>query len=267
MSLKSNDIQTKLKGATRHQPVTVYGKILAKDTPQQHILIDKIELGERWDPKVKFQYNNQPRIADLNKHLKEKTEILGTVHALLHEGKVLLVNYGGHAIPVHIQDPQLTKDLWSSDKIRLRFQVRNHSEGPPHLSLHSEKGVAPIEVIESMTKINGKERQIEGALVWFPKSPATAIEVWGIEEKDTNGVSRIYALFNFEDEKDLQKIDTLLRDAWNKKKEGFISRAGTSFYHPNIRLQLKGTVNQFARNQGNAVIDLKSEDIKLLPSK
>lgn len=260
--IPANDaIRAKLHETARHQAVTIHGKILSKATPQRHVLVEEIQVGDKWDPKFTFQYKEQPRITDLTKHLKEKKEILCTVHALLHGGKVLVVNYQGHIVPVYVEDPKWTKDLWTTDKIRLRFEVRDHQGGPPHVSLRDEKDIVPVEVIESIVALKEKERQVEGSLVWFPKTPVTTFEVWGIQEKDSNGLSRIYALFNSEDKKELQKIDALLRNAWNGEKEGFVRRS-TSFYNTNVQLRVHGVVTQFSPNQGNPVIELRSQDIE-----
>ena len=273
--IPANDtIKSELKKTDRNQVVTIYGDIVGKgtpETPQQHVIVKKIERGEIWepkisdDPKVILEYARESRIPDLAKHLKERKEINCSVHALLHEGKVLIVNYGGHIIPVHVKDPQWTKDLWSTDKIRLRLQVRNHEQGPPHISLRDEKDIAPVKVLEGITSIQGKERNVKGSLVLFPKSPLLSVDVWGVQEKDpVSGLTRVYSLYNFNDEKDSQKIDEIMRAAWYKQKKGFIQYS-SSFYHPEIRVEISGIVNQLVRNQRNPILEIKSSDIKLLP--
>ena len=262
---KNNDIKTKLQNTMRHQGVIIFGKVVDKGTLQKHILVSKVEPGEQWNPKVNFQYKDQGRIPGLAKHLQGKKEILCSVHALLHEGEVLVVNYSGHNIPVYVEDPKLTKDLWSNDKLQLKFELREHLQGPPHFYLKNEKDSFPIRVLDSMSKLQGQERKIEGALVWFPKSPGSDIrELWGIEEKDSNGLSRIYALFNLNDEAELKKIDSVLRDAWNKQQDGFI-RQSSSFYNPKIQISVTGVINQFFRNQRNPVLDVEAKNIKVLP--
>ncbi len=264
---KNNDVKTKLQNTTRHQAVTIFGTVVDKGTLQKHILVTNIEPGEKWEPKVKFGYKDQGRIPELAKHLQGKKEIVASVHALLHGGEVLVVNYKGHNIPVYVEDPKWTKDLWSNDRLKLQIELQDHAKGPPHLYLRSEKKeVSPIRVLESMSALQGKEKKVEGALVWFPKSPGSDVqELWGIEDKDpVSGISRVYALFNLSDENELKKIDSVLRDAWNKKQDGFI-RQSSSFYHPEIRISVEGTINQFFRNQRNPVIDVEAKNIKVLP--
>ena len=270
---ENDKVKAELTKIARNQIVTIYGDTVGKGTPQQHVIVKKIEAGELWnpkisdDPKIILEHTKEKRIPDLAKHLKERKEIDCSVHALLHGGKVLIVNYGGHTIPVHVKEgeTQWTKDLWSTDKIRLRFKVRNHEQGPPHVSLRDEEGIAPVKSLESVITIQGKERNVKGSLVLFPKSPLLSIDIWGIQEKDpVSGLTRVYSLFNFNDEKDAQKIDETLRAAWYKQRKGFIQYS-SSFYHPNIRLEINGTVNQLVRNQRNPILEIKSSDIKLLP--
>ena len=265
-------INAELKKIARNQIVTIYGNTAGKGTPQQHVIVKKIEAGEVWnpkisdDPKITLEYSKEPRTPELAKHLKEKKEIDCSVHALLHEGKVLIVNYGGHIIPVHVKekDTRWTKDLWSTDKIRLRLAVRNHEQGPPHVSLRDEKDIAPVKVLESITEIQGKERKVKGSLVLFPKSPLLNIDIWGVQEKDpVSGLTRVYSLYNFNNEKDAQKIDEVMRAAWYKQRKGFIQYS-SSFYHPEIRIEISGTVNQLVRNQRNPILEIKSRDIKFL---
>lgn len=263
---ENEDIQKGLDAASRHQSLTIWGKILKKASPQRHILVSRIEKGDPWDPEVGFRSVPQSRLENLSEHLKGKSEILCSVHACLHDGRVLVVKYGGWQIPVHVEPSHTrwTKDLWSSDHIKLRYVPREHQKGSPHLSLKVEGETAPVEVIDSIQALNNKNVQLTGMLVWFPKSPVTAIEAWGIEERHENGISRFYALWNSEDKEDLQKIDALLRKAWTTKKDGFLRRS-TSFYHPEIRIRVSGTVMQQAQNQGNPVLNVQSMNLQLLP--
>ncbi len=262
---KNKDIRTKLEKTTRHQEVTIFGKAVGKGTPQKHILLENIEPGETWDPKVTFQYKDQPRIPELAKHLEEKKEIVCSVHAVLHGGKVLVVNYEGHNIPVYVEEQKLTQDLRSNDILKLQIKTREHKKGPPHLSLHSENGAVPITVIDSMSKLQDKEKEVKGALVWFSLSPGSDIrELWGVEEKRSNNEpSRFFAIYS-DDDNVLDKIDSMLRKAWNKEKTGFI-RQTSSFYNPNIQVSVKGVVKHFFRNQRNPVIMVEPKDIKFLP--
>ena len=261
--LKDRSIQAQLNQTARHQVVTIFGKLLNKGTLQQHVLVEKVELGEKWDPKVNFKYTDQVRLPNLEKHLREKKEIDCIVHAVLKGGESLIVNYMGHVIPVYVQDTKRTKDLWSSDKIRLRFNIQDHKQGPLHLSLRTENDVAPITVFDDIKSLKGQKIKKEGILVFFPKSPFTTSEIWGLEETDKPGTpSRVYALYNSESKEELDKIYTTLSTAWANSNSGFIRRS-SSFSNPNLPITVEGTVTQFGQNQGNPVIEVKFENIKI----
>lgn len=264
----NNKIKTKLETTARHQSVIIKGELLNKGTPQQHILLEDIKRGEKWKPEVAFKYTNPKYYSpeELKENLKDKNEINCVVHAVLHGGKVLIVNHNENVIPVHVTDPKWTKDLRSSDKIKLRYKIREHDQGPLHLSLRTEKDIAPIEVIDSILKLSdSKEKyKLEGSLVWFPKSPVLIRDVWGLRVKDSNGLVRTYSLYNLRDKEDVEKISTTLKEAWQKKNDGFVF-SSSYFYHPDIKIEVTGDIVHFVQNQRNPLIDLDSKDIKVLP--
>jgi len=186
------------------------------------------------------------------------------VHAVLHDGKVIIVNNQENVIPVHVNDPKWTKSLRSSDKIKLRYSVREHDQGPPHLSLRTENNVDPVEVLDSILKLSKKgEVKLEGSLVLFPKSPLLTHDVYGLRVKDSRGLVRTFSLHNLRDEEDVKKINSILKEIWDKKKEGFI-RTTSFFYNPDIRIEVTGNVNHFAQNQRNPLFDMDSKNIRLL---
>lgn len=265
---QNDEIRSKLEKITRHQAVTINGKLLKKGTPQQHILVEAINPGTVWNPKVPFKYTKEPYFTpeELKKELEEKKEINCVVHAVLHDGKVLIINYQGGVIPVHVNDPKWTKDLRSSDKIKLRYKVRDHEHGPPHISLRIENNIPPVQVIDAILPLSdSKEKyKLEGSLVWFPKSPILTREVWGLRVVDSNGLVRTFSLHNLRDKQDVQKIDAIFQKAWQKKNNGFI-RSSSFFYHPSIKVEVTGDIIHFVPNQRNPLIDLDSKDIKLLP--
>lgn len=266
----NDDIKTKLQKISRHQSVTIKGTLEEKGTLQKHILLQDIKLGEAWSPKITFKYTNQPYSPpeQLKKELEGKKDINCIVHAVLHGGKVLIVNHKGDVLPVYVTNPKWTKDLRSSDKINLRYKIRKHSEGPLHLSLCIEDNIPPIKVLDAILPLSESKEKFEltGSLVWFPISPILTRETWGIKVKDQNGLERTYSLFNLrdEDDVDIKKIDDILRKEWNKKTEGFI-RSSSFFHHPQIKIEVTGKVNHFAVNQRNPLVDLDSKDIKILP--
>lgn len=264
----NDDIKAKLQKTSRHQSVTIKGTLQEKGTLQKHILLEDIKLGKVWNPEIKFKYTNQPYSSpeELKKQLEEKKDINCVVHAVLHDGKVLIVNHKGDVIPVHITDPKWTKDLRSSDQINLRYKIRPHTEGPLHVSLKIEDNIPPIKVLDAILPLtkNKEKVTLQGSLVWFPKSPILTRETYGIRVKGSNGLERTFSLFNLTDAKDADKINKILQAAWDKKTEGFI-RSTSLFYHPEIKIKVSGRVNHFAVNQRNPLVDLDSQDIKILP--
>ncbi len=263
----NNDIKTKLQKISRHQAVTIKGTVDDKGTPQKHIVVEEIKLGEVWNPKIDFKYTSQPYSTpnQLKKQLEGKTNIDCVVHAVLHSGKVLIVNYKGDVIPVHVTDPKWTKDLRSSDQINLRYTIRPHSEGPLHVSLRTGGNVSPVKVLDAILPLTKSKEKVtlQGSLVWFPVSPILTTETWGIKVKSQNGLERTYSLYNLRNKDDIKNLDEVLRAEWKKKTEGFI-RSSSLFHHPQIKIEVTGKVNHFDVNQKNPLVDLDSKDIKIL---
>lgn len=259
---EEEDVRKKLTATKRHQAVTIWGRLAKKDTPQEHIVVTRIDLGAQWKPEVSFRSVPAPRVKDLAEHLKGKTEILCLVHAVLHRGKVLVVEYGGWPIPVKIDEKQVqwTKDLWTSDRILLRFADRKHTKGPLHLSLMEEKGRAPIRMLDSLEKANGQKRMVEGVLRWYPKGPFTE-EIWAVDEKDATGIPRTYFLFA-EEEGHQKEIDRVLRKAWNHHAKGFLA-ASSSFSHPHIRIRVTGVI-MTSRGQGNPALVVLPQEVRVV---
>ncbi|MBI3308028.1 MAG: hypothetical protein HYZ79_01475, partial [Candidatus Melainabacteria bacterium] len=48
---KNDDVRSNLQKATRHQEIKINGQVVKKGTPQQHVSVEKVELGKAWDPK------------------------------------------------------------------------------------------------------------------------------------------------------------------------------------------------------------------------
>lgn len=266
---KNDDVKKKIESLSRHQVVTIFGKLSPKGTPQQHIVVDDLKAEKPWEPKVTFKYKDQPyrSVEDLKTKLEGKSEINCEVHANLQDGKVLIVNYDGDVLPVHVTDPKCTNGLRSSDKIALRYTVRQHAEGPIHLALKNEGDKPPIKVLESILPFSESTDKFtkKGNLVWFPPSPLINREegVWGLEEKDSNGLKRTYSLFNLRNTDDVENINKLLKAEWDKKTDGFI-RSTSRFIHPEIHIEVFGDIMHFTINQRNPLIDLDSKDIKIL---
>lgn len=256
------DVREKLVATKRHQEVTIWGKLSKKDTPQEHIVVTRIDLGPQWKPEVSFRSGPAPRVENLAVHLQRKMEIPCLVHAVLYGGRVLVVEYGGWPIPVKIDEEQVqwTKGLWTSDRILLRFADRKHTKGPLHLSLLEEKGKAPIRILDSLERANGQKRTVEGVLRWYPKGPFTE-EIWAVDEIDATGIPRTYFLFA-EEEGHQKEIDRVLRKAWNHRAKGFLA-ASSSFSHPRIRIRVTGVV-MTSRGQGNPALVVLPQDVRVV---
>lgn len=278
-------VRSDLAKGIRGQKLKVWGNLIAKATPQRHILVRKVELGEKWDPKVDFEFEDYPAkpIEKLSEELEKKVEVVGIVHAVLHDGKVVVIEIDGNKKPLRVNDPSFTKDLYRDDVVKVRYLLQSRPlQEPKHMVLDTSdpEKKKPVEVLDSIGDLNGvvldgsdpEKKQIEGNLVWFPKSPFASRDVWGVRQMDVGqkGIDRFLAVINFADEEERKKVEEKCRKLWDEekalKRKGFVRRGdGSSFFNRNIRIRInKGTVHVFSRNQGNPILDLKAEDIEVM---
>jgi hypothetical protein len=251
----------------RHQAATIKGKLTAYGNSQPHVVVESVEPGEPWEPGIRATVPS-PKRPDVEKELRKRRKISALVHTSTDDGSVLDIEYRDQVVPVQVPpDPALRKQvgaLFRGDVVELRYQIAPHPERPMHLLLVSEDKATPaLTVVDSLHALHDQERTREGNLVMFPLSPVLRRTIYGIEVKGKDGLNRYLTLFNFNDANDQEKIDQLLRSAWNAEPNQVID-ARNKFINLGVKVRASGKISNPARNQANATLVTRSDQIEIV---
>lgn len=264
----ANDtVAQRLTEIKRHDAVTIKGSFIDNQAPIRHIQLDDLQISKSYvADEVAPKRTATTRIPeDLPDQGQERRQLIGKVHAVADDGRTLVIEYGDAVVPVFVPTPNLTKDLYRNDKIRISFVLPKRPPRPQHLWLDTASP-KPLEVLERVADGNGKPFEAEGALVRYPKSPQISVDVYALQVTDADNVSRDYTLLNF-DPKIFTAIREKLAKAWTSRPaQGVDGR--NKLVNSAIRVRAKGTFNLIARNQANGQILLASPDdltITMLP--
>jgi len=259
------DVARRLAEVKRHDALRIKGAFIENAAPLRHILL--------LDFTVVSTYSHDetpaPRmpVARIPADLVGRRDLIGKVHAVANDGRILVIEYQDAVIPVFVRNPGLTAALYRNDKIRLAFEIPARPARPTHLWLDTAQA-QPLQVLERLLDRHGKPFEAEGALVRFPQSPQIIFDVFAVQVADADGVSREYTLLNPDSEAIFKAIRDKLGAAWAARKGQAID-GRNKLVNPMIRVRARGTFNLIDRNQANAQILLRSPDdltITMLPS-
>ena len=256
-SLLPKDSKTRetVSQLNRHDLVCVRGELIANPSPQQHITLSSVRVIEPWQQPEGFEpYQRQ---ADLPSELQEQTSLIGKVHAIGEDGKVLVVEYQDGVIPIFVTATEYTQGLYRGDIVKLTYQIQSHPNRPIHLQLDTTVE-QPLEVLDAIATWNGQPQTLTGNLVKFPQSPQLKFDVYGMEV-DTQGIKRYFTLINFEDMAEFEKIRQKLAKIWDENAETAIA-GRNMLINPEVTIEAEGIANIVSTEQANPQILLDSAD-------
>lgn len=256
----ANDaVAQRLAQINRHDAVSIKGAFIDNRAPIHHIRLDDFVLTKSYAAdEVAPKYQRKTRIPDdLPEAGQAQRHLIGKVHAVADDGRILVIEYGDAVVPVFVPSPRLTEGLFRNDKVRVGFILPQKPPRPQHLWLDTAQA-KPLEVLERLSDRHGKPFEAEGALVRYPKSPQLTSEVYAVQVVDADNVSRDYTLLNL-DPAIFKAIRAKLAAAW-KARPGQGVDGRNKLVNQSIRVHAKGTFNLVARNQANAQILLASPD-------
>lgn len=259
---ESEELVQKLSALRRHDQVWIKGQIIENRAPLAHILVAELEVRERWDTeRPPYSYD-----AQLPEELLARNEAAFRVHAVVNEGRVLVLEYKDSIVPVFVSQPQQTASLHRGDKIRLRYVVRAYPDRPTHLQ--PDPAVAqPLTVERSILEGHGTPVTREGYLVLFPKSPQIAFDVYALQEVDSDGLTLEYTLVNFDDVGTFRAIREKLAAFWNAHADRSVV-GRNKLVNRALRVRATGLLNVQDQNQANPQILLSNPDavsVELVP--
>ncbi len=258
MSLVSFDpaILRQLATFSRNDEVLVKGSFMNNPSPQKHIQVSSISMVKKFEPAYPVApYQYQARIPDELLHLSRATVL---VHAVGGDGKILVVEYKDQIVPIYVTKPELTQGLYRNDVIDVAIKIQATPNRPTHLNV-VDTDPAPLKVVDSIRALHGKPAAVTGALILFPKSPEIKTNVFAVEQKLDNGLTRQFTLTNMSDMNVFMQILNKLQAAWDKYPGTYVNgrnkRVSTK-----IQVKATGTFNEVDPSQANAQIFLDSAD-------
>lgn len=257
------EVLAALPDLRRHDAIRIRGQIITNGAPIPHIYVSELEVLAPWsDGSDLPPYQQQTKIPEA---LQGLSEIIVRVHAVMDQGRTLVVEYGDAIIPVFVTDTAVSKDLWRNDKILLRFVLKSSPQRPAHL-LPAARPDA-IVVLERINAGHGLPTVRSGELVKFSKTPQVGLEVFAISQLDADGVRREFTLVNLEDPTVWAAIAAKAGKAWDEARATAV-RDRSKLRNPKLWVTASGVLNEVAAEQGNPQVLLASEDdftITVLP--
>jgi hypothetical protein len=246
-------IQDTLNQLNRHDLVCVRGDLITNPSPQKHIALNSIKIIEPWaQPEVApYQRTGIPE------ELKKQTSLIGKVHAIGEDGKILVVGYKDAVLPIYVSATEYTQDLYRGDIIKLAYQIQQYPQKPVHLQLDTTVQ-QPIKVIDAIAAWNGQSKTLTGNLVKFPQSPQLKFDVYAMEV-DTRGIKRYFTLINFENMAEFEKIRQKLAKIWDDNEATVIS-GRNMLINPQVTIEATGLANIISPEQANPQILLDSAE-------
>ena len=252
-----------LNQANRHDLVCIQGKILPNPSPQKHIKLNSIRILESWKQPEGFN-SYEREIADIPERLKHQTSLIGEVHAIGNQGKILVMGYQDSVIPIFVEQTKYTQNLYRGDIVELNYKIQSYPQQPSHLQLDTTTA-KPIKVIDAIAAWHNQPKALSGSLVKFPQSPQLKFDVYAMEV-DTQGIKRYFTLINFEDMNKFTAIRQKLAKIWDDNAD--TAQSGRNkLINPTVQIQAKGLANIISTEQANPQILLDSaEDVEQVDS-
>jgi hypothetical protein len=258
-------LMTDLLKLKRHQKVKVFGEFVSNGAPLKHLNISKFELLKDYVSELDSSpYSYKASAEDV----KQKTELIGRVHATDQNGKVLVIEYRDLVFPVFVsteKDIEIVNQLYRGDKIKLEYKPMVHPGAPLHLKAQAKTAGQPsLEILEEILDWNAKPVTLEGYLVRFPKSPQIKFDVFALLFEDKEGSNIQFTLVNFTDQEAFQKLREKLEAAWvlNPSK---IENGRNKWIHKGVKVKAKGLGNVQSKAQANPQILIeKVEDLEVI---
>jgi hypothetical protein len=174
---------------------------------------------------------------------------------------MIVCEYKDAVVPV-VGIPGKANNLYRGDKVKIRFKIQSHPRRPSHLVL-DETAEKPVEVMERLVDLHGRETCVEGTLVKFPKSPEVSFDVFALQRTDSDFVTLDYTLVNFENVELFKAIREKAAAAWDQHPET-VTNGRNKLHNPRLNVKACGTLNVVSPSQANPqVVINKIEDLTL----
>ncbi|MCM8537896.1 MAG: hypothetical protein NE334_18280 [Lentisphaeraceae bacterium] len=266
ISPTSSSIYQQFSTLNRGDRVLIKGKV-NKNRGQAHIEVSQLTKTKKYDPKIEHTAGQYFPKTQLPGKLLEQSSETFYLHATDESGSVLVLEYGDTIVPMIVKNPELSKDLYRGDYVKLSYKIHTSEDKrrPTHLYLDSS-AETPVEVLDPVVKLHDQELTLKGRLVMFPKSPTINRNIFAVEvhwDKMKNQAPRYFTIlpkdFTSENFKNMLKK---LQDSWDKNKDS-IYKGRSKYINTAVTIEVSGSGNVVSQNQANPQIFTAIDKIKL----
>ncbi|WP_146155198.1 hypothetical protein [Enhygromyxa salina] len=259
--IPSGDTYTQLAELHRHDKVRLFGQFADNDAAKPHVRATGVELLEAYASA--YETPSYERELALPDGVPERDALVGKVHAVDGEGKILVLEWRDAVIPVRVDRPEQVRELWRNDKVRVHVSRASYPAKPAHLVLDPEVE-QPVELRERVAEHHGEAVTMRGSLVLFPESPQIVFDIYALQVEDDDGIERNYTLVNFEDMEVFEAIRARLGEIWHDAPET-AKNGRNKLIKPGLELEVHGVLNVVSPAQANPQLLLSSpEDVQVL---
>ncbi len=247
----------------RHQTIRIFGDLVDNGAPITHLLVTKFQVEKNYISEVdQYEYIPQTNPDELD----SKSMMIGRVHAIDQNGKVLVVEYKDLVLPVFVRDTTTetaVQKLFRGDKISLHYKSKTVPDRPKHLMAQPpENGQQAFQILESIQGFHQTPVTRQGYLVKFPKSPQISTDTYAVLVQDQEGSTLQWTVVNFENMELFAKIREKLAALWNADVTQ-IENGRNKLINKNVIVRVSGNGNVIDPGQANPQILVSSiEDIQ-----
>lgn len=255
-------MRSMIKTLKRHDLILVKGLYENIESPQKHIRANNITIISRSGgstPSEEYSYEALP--ADV----LARTELIGKVHAIYGDGRILVVEYKDLVVPVFVQEPWLaqTRTLFRGDKVQLKYVIQEEPVRPVHLNLDPAAGTEALKVLRSVVQGHGEPVTYSGKLIRFPQSPQIIFPIFAVNVDIGDGVMLDHTILSFTDMELFEKARQMFQAAWDKYPL-MVRNYRNKEINEALTVTVSGTYNMIDPGQANPQVVLERlDDIRI----
>ncbi len=268
LSARTPELMATLNSLNRHDRLKLHGKVLENGSPIRHILIEKIDIAERYQNPSHTEYQINPELfSGLT-----KTKVFGKVHATVFAEKYgygMILEHKDFILPIEVgfESKRILEEIYRNDIIEIAVNVIPGKQGrPTHFVIDSEVE-EPIKIIDKIVNCNKIAKNLEGHLVKFYQSPSIRLDIYALRVVDANGIGRNFTFFPGNDLNEdpdgfmevFGQLSEKAKNAWDRSEFSF-TPARNFVENKKIRVRANGIMNVASKNQANPQIYLMSSD-------
>lgn len=257
----SPEMRTFIKTLKRHDVILVKGGYQNIPSPQKHIRASEISLVSR---SSEAPHSDEYTYEALPAEILGMKRLIGKVHAVYGDGRILVVEYKDLVVPVYVEAQWSAEAnaLSRGDKIEINYVIQEGPSRPVHVNFDPAHPDA-LKVLHAVTADHGKPKTMTGKMLMFPKSPMVMFPVFAIDVDMGDGVLLPHTVLSFTDVELFKKARAKFQEAWDRHPET-VRNYRNKFINDALTVTVSGTYNMIDPLQANPQLVITSvDDIKI----